>query len=839
MPQTVVNIPGVGQVNFPDSMSPADIEREASKLHEQASGAPKARGLVAEVDEALDGMRGNLAARPGDGMIARGAKGIGRGALGFATMPWEIGKAATEDPHSDAVDAFGVGGRVLKKLVLDPASKMMENAVGLTSRFVSSAAHGGKPEKGDLLKALGYGGASLAPMVGPYLANLAEQAGAGDLAGAVTEGATTFLAPTLLKAVPGMARAARPVPGELLRAVTEAGGRAIAKPFQGGAERMAETPIGGPAISGGGSRANVADFAKQRGIDLLPGQATESRPLQSLQAVGERTMFGGEKIQRHVEGNRARLVDEIDNLKERQAPGVLFPDREAIGTHLKEQTGSLRDDLKKSAQADFDDWRNETGGFQVDMTPLQEKYSAKLKEMKAALANTPKRYAAPIHELLDKAANFGKVAPEETVMVDGKEMKVSELNDTLKKATGYQSQRPGYAEAVEDSVDQRLEAMRQEFTGGQNEMTGKTKREYFNEEDPTDQGRVVGRFGGSSKLLYPELDSFMQSPGVIAEAIARGDKKSGLYQRVREAAKKLVEQEQGPAIHEYLDSQGIPATPAAKPGSEPLLDVSTLQQLRTAFWEIANDFEGTTGKRHNAIASEIVHDLDQAMEAAADEAGTLETWRRANKQWRTMEELFNKHDSPLTQVLKENDPGRVVQKLTRKGDIGGSAHSLRMAKDAGVDLGPVRRHVVEDIKDNNFKPGKGGKYLGGYSHDFLKELFAPEELEELYLLGRTGRALNFEVNPSGTSNVEGMRGEIGNILGRSLRAMTGPAAAKLTLSPRFSEIMTGKSKPAVRAPRPSLLEEIQKPRQIIPRESVFAAGSSNRKRLVDELPKRK
>src|SRR5215470_5902727 len=66
---------------------------------------------------------------------------------------------------------------------------------------------------------------------------------------------------------------------------------------------------------------------------------------------------------------------------------------------------------------------------------------------------------------------------------------------------------------LEESTEARLAEIADVFQSGQTEMTGRVKR--------LDTGEIVGRFGGGSKLMYPELRHFPEPPGVIAQAIRR------------------------------------------------------------------------------------------------------------------------------------------------------------------------------------------------------------------------------------------------------------------------------------------------------------------------------
>jgi hypothetical protein len=62
---------------------------------------------------------------------------------------------------------------------------------------------------------------------------------------------------------------------------------------------------------------------------------------------------------------------------------------------------------------------------------------------------------------------------------------------------------------------------------------------------------------------------------------------------------------------------------------------------------------------------------------------------------------------------------------------------------------PLKRQVIQDIAQSRFNVGHDG--LGGYSDSYLKALFSPEEVKELYLKGDLANRLKFDPNPSGTA----------------------------------------------------------------------------------------
>ena len=85
------------------------------------------------------------------------------------------------------------------------------------------------------------------------------------------------------------------------------------------------------------------------------------------------------------------------------------------------------------------------------------------------------------------------------------------------------------------------------------------------------------------------------------------------------------------------------------------------------------------------------------------------------------------------------------------GNFGGNPAIIRALKAKGFDLGPLQAELLNRIRDAGFRVDRGK--LAGYSDAFLREVLPEDTVDDLYRLGATARALKFEVNPSGTSNV--------------------------------------------------------------------------------------
>jgi hypothetical protein len=439
----------------------------------------------------------------------------------------------------------------------------------------------------------------------------------------------------------------------------------------GGETAMAKKPLPGATAAGKASNAEVAAYAKSKGIDLLPGQATQAKGLQTVQAVGERTIISPGELPERLDQQKAAFGNLVDDFKQRVGTEAI-PDTEAAGTSLKSQAKTGLDNLKQSAQQDYQGFQQQAGDIPVDLSDVKAKAAASLASQAEALKNVPAQYANPVRNVLKK------------------------LSD--------------------------LQA------GG--EVDPKALADFNN---------AVDTYG-----LNPEQQTALRT-------------KLGLPDEAGNSAVKM----------------------------------STAQQLRSAYLDISRDYSGNVPKSVQRYAGQAAKDIDAAMSKAADSVGATDQWRQANAKWKQLQQTYNNPEHPLYKVLQEPDPSKVPTRLLGKGNYGGSPQTVRQLQQSGIDVSPLKREVAQQIADKNFALTNGGRGLAGYSSEFLKTLFAPEEFDELTKMGRVGRAIKFEMNPSGTSNVmEGHR-QIHGILTRSAGAVVGPLASRLTTSKAFGRATMG------------------------------------------------
>lgn len=553
---------------------------------------------------------GLLEPRPGEGAITSGLKGVGRVGAGLLRAPYEIGSAFLGKPQTPeeavaraATPLAGGAGQAVQRLLVAPQMEM--------ARRSREAA-----EAGDPLSTHVYAGASALPVIGPVAGELYGRARGGDVAGAIGEAVA-------LAALPAIGRT---------------GGRVTARTLQRlrapMAKRMAQRPVEAANVPAEKfTRVEIVKEAQKQGIELTPAQATGSKPIQTIQAVGERSLLGGGRLQEFLDVNRAKLIDWTERFGKRLDPKKIAESTESAGAYLKQSTQKAMDVAKAKANAAFAKTRGWTEKTRVNVSGLRKRFAEELQSIEEALANEPAQYATPVRKMLEKVAAIG--GAEETIVIGGRATPVSQLPAAMRKQLG---------------------------------------------------------------VTEPKGISF-----------------------------------------------------------------ATAQRLRSDFWDMGNDFTGTIPNRVQSYARQVTKELDTAMQRSAQLAGpkVYKQWRSANAQWKKLKEMYDDRKSPLYRILQEPDAAKVPQKVLAQGNYGGSLRTIRMLKEQKFDLGPLKREILNQIRDRNF--GLTRNRLAGYSDAYLRELFTSQELSELYKMGKIARSVRFEVNPSGTSNVGGAMYELHGI----------------------------------------------------------------------------
>jgi hypothetical protein len=206
--------------------------------------------------------------------------------------------------------------------------------------------------------------------------------------------------------------------------------------------------------------------------------------------------------------------------------------------------------------------------------------------------------------------------------------------------------------------------------------------------------------------------------------------------------------------------------------------------------------------------------VDSSMESTASSLNSADDWRAANAGWKDYATKYGDPQSILYKIGRTQDPTKIVTMLQNAP----ATDVLTVKQEMGnAALEPLRRQVIQDIAQSRFNIGHDG--IGGYSDSYLKALFPPEQVKELYLKGDLANRLKYDPNPSGTGSNLAATSQL--TLGNQAKMS---AAAKLSM-PR--DPLSFLQDAGVRPSRPSL------PRPVSisgPKQPLAATGTTGPQR---------
>jgi len=398
MADKVIDIPGVGPVAFPDTMTPDEIDAAAAKVYREAQAQPVGTSQRGVIGRATDAARAlpplpTADAAPEGSVFQRMLGNFAQAVLPSTTPSdyWEGPLYALRHPS----DALSLLGGAIVGAHTDQAGKTADSA----RRVLAEPTLGGKALSA--VETIGHGLATAIPFVGPAAAQAGEQIASGDIAGGVGRG-LGLLAPTV---TPAAVRAAAPVrnaaaqrlsasaTGQMERALAATTNENKARAARIAPE-MTRRRIWGRDLQSVEARAALeSDKAGQavgdavravanKEVDVLPlverledakaqfiGQATDGRrvvndaaPVQAMQQVQDVLMEYGDRI---TIGSLNKLRQNLDATVQ-AGKGFTVAD---LGTKWKtwaarEGRTALREELSKASpdidtvMAEFAFWQN-------------------------------------------------------------------------------------------------------------------------------------------------------------------------------------------------------------------------------------------------------------------------------------------------------------------------------------------------------------------------------------------------------------------------------------------------------------------------------------------------
>ena len=272
------------------------------------------------------------------------------------------------------------------------------------------------------------------------------------------------------------------------------------------------------------------------------------------------------------------------------------------------------------------------------------------------------------------------------------------------------------------------------------------------------------RFGQSVNNFMEDVDPSRlgMKPTQAGESIqksaqdalaARRGKASAAYDQVRATQGNIsgdlssLKELQIARGHEY-------EAPAVKAALEDISDapdrvgkspsVQSMRNLRSEFIEKANDFTGNIPDAARALYKQAAGMIDDQIMAAAKGTPFEGQFRNASALWKDTQQKFNEPGTPFYKILQQRDPTKIVTMLQNAPATDIAAIKAEMPEA----LAPLRRQVIDDIAKSKFRLGHDG--LGGYSDEYLKAVFDPADVKELYLKSDLAHRLHYDPNPAGT-----------------------------------------------------------------------------------------
>lgn len=176
-------------------------------------------------------------------------------------------------------------------------------------------------------------------------------------------------------------------------------------------EKLNEAPPVGqmqPALDN--TPQEVLNYAKNKGIDLTPGQATQTPVSRTIEAMGERSLWGGDRLADAKTENAMKLAKNVSSLADKVDPYALGISEEQAGETAQLTTKVAQDIARENASYSYKDLPPQLTQQPVDVSPVRAKYFQQLKQAEVSLANRSPAIASQVRGVLEQGANLGTPA---------------------------------------------------------------------------------------------------------------------------------------------------------------------------------------------------------------------------------------------------------------------------------------------------------------------------------------------------------------------------------------------------------------------------------------------
>ena len=151
----------------------------------------------------------------------------------------------------------------------------------------------------------------------------------------------------------------------------------------------------------------VLDYASQKGIDLTPGQATQGPVSRTVEAIGERSLLGGNQLAEAKEASATAFAKNVRAIADRVDPKGLGLSEEQAGETIQQVTQLAKEVANNNASDAYKQLPQEALQEPVDVSQIRSAYFQKLKQAEVSLANRNPEVAAQIRGVLQQGANLG------------------------------------------------------------------------------------------------------------------------------------------------------------------------------------------------------------------------------------------------------------------------------------------------------------------------------------------------------------------------------------------------------------------------------------------------
>jgi len=182
------------------------------------------------------------------------------------------------------------------------------------------------------------------PVVGPMVAARYEQAKT-DLPGAIGAGLVDVAALELgRRGVKSITAAPKTAALQKSGGIRQLLGRRLSAEE---ANRLPATARFNPALAN--TPAEILEHAASEGIDLTPAQATKAPLQRTIQAVGERSLFGANQLAEGIDANAGALIKSVRKFADKVDPKALGLSEEAAGEAIQQNAKVALDVAKENA----------------------------------------------------------------------------------------------------------------------------------------------------------------------------------------------------------------------------------------------------------------------------------------------------------------------------------------------------------------------------------------------------------------------------------------------------------------------------------------------------------